>query len=317
MYYPVRYVVRMIRKIRELCKYPSQRHIIEQHLIMWQNYVKSVVFNSDGLNRDRREQKIIASLTSYPARINEVPYVIASLLNQTMKPDKIILWLSLEQFPDRSLPDIFSKVLDCGAEVRFCDEDLGPHKKYFYAVQEYPEDLVITFDDDIIYPEDVIETLYRSYLEHPECVSGMVIRRISFAPDGRLRKSGRWEWGVKNCKGIESYQYIISSGAGKLYPPHAMHKEAFNAESIMKYCPKADELWCKIMEVLNHTKAVAASDSGQIPGWGALTAHDEALSIYNEYQDGNDIQMSAMIEAYNDWLGEKTLLEILREDPSV
>ena len=104
-------------------------------------------FNHNGLNTQPRPVKIIASLTSYPARINVVPYVIASLLNQTVKPDKIILWLAETQFPDKKLPPLFDEVRACGVEVRFCPEDLGPHKKYFYAMQEYPDHIIITFDD--------------------------------------------------------------------------------------------------------------------------------------------------------------------------
>ena len=132
-------------------------------------------FNHDGLNTtEHRDKKIIVSLTSYPARINIVPYVIASILKQTMKPDKIILWLGIEKFPDKKLPKIFEKLKRCGVDIEF-REDLGPHTKYFYAMKEYPEDLIITFDDDVIYHGYIIESLYKSYLLHPKCVCALSI----------------------------------------------------------------------------------------------------------------------------------------------
>ena len=68
-----------------------------------------------------------------------MPYIIASILKQTMKPDKIILWLGREKFPDKKLPKIFDKLKACGVELRFCPEDIEPHTKYFYAMQEYLE----------------------------------------------------------------------------------------------------------------------------------------------------------------------------------
>ena len=40
-----------------------------------------------------------------------------------------------------------------GLTIRFC-EDLKAHKKYYYAFKEYPDDIVITVDDDVIYPQE-------------------------------------------------------------------------------------------------------------------------------------------------------------------
>lgn len=50
--------------------------------------------------------KVIVSLTSYPPRIKTVDQVIRSLLAQTVKPWKIILWLANKEFSEgeTSLP---------------------------------------------------------------------------------------------------------------------------------------------------------------------------------------------------------------------
>ena len=39
-----------------------------------------------------RNEKLIVSLTTYPQRIVDIDVVIFSLINQSIKPDKIILW---------------------------------------------------------------------------------------------------------------------------------------------------------------------------------------------------------------------------------
>ena len=58
-----------------------------------------------GLNCNKRSQKVIVSLTSYPKRINTVWITIETLLRQSFKPDKIILWLATDQFDGiESLP---------------------------------------------------------------------------------------------------------------------------------------------------------------------------------------------------------------------
>lgn len=43
---------------------------------------------------------VIISLTSFPQRIDVVYITITTLLKQTFKPGKIMLWLAEEQFPN-------------------------------------------------------------------------------------------------------------------------------------------------------------------------------------------------------------------------
>ena len=44
---------------------------------------------------------IIVSVTSHPARIREVVLAIRTVYRQTRQPDKVILWLGEEKFPNR------------------------------------------------------------------------------------------------------------------------------------------------------------------------------------------------------------------------
>ena len=57
-------------------------------------YVKiiKILPNKQGI-RKNGEDKVIVSLTSYPARFDTIHLCIKSLMYQTIKPDKIILWL--------------------------------------------------------------------------------------------------------------------------------------------------------------------------------------------------------------------------------
>lgn len=86
-----------------------------------------------------RRPRIIVSMTSYPARINTVHLAIRLLLAQKVLPDKIVLWLCKSDFPNREadLPQSLRDVLWHDVEVRWVDDDLKPHKKYFWALQEF------------------------------------------------------------------------------------------------------------------------------------------------------------------------------------
>ena len=57
--------------------------------------------SGSGITNKKREFELIVSLTSYPDRMYDIHYCIYSLLKQSLKPNKIILWLGEEQFPNR------------------------------------------------------------------------------------------------------------------------------------------------------------------------------------------------------------------------
>src|SRR5690606_22827294 len=72
--------------------------------------------------------EVVVSLTSFPARINTVWLVIESLLRQKVKPDKLILWLSKDQFSSIDvLPKRLKSQILRGLEIRFVEGDLRSH----------------------------------------------------------------------------------------------------------------------------------------------------------------------------------------------
>lgn len=84
------------------------------------------------------------------------------MLNQTLQPREIILWLSKEQFPTTdSLPESLKSREDDVFKIRMVDGDIRSHKKYYYVVKEYTDDLIFLIDDDIYYPTDIIERSVR------------------------------------------------------------------------------------------------------------------------------------------------------------
>ena len=87
-----------------------------------------------GINLEPRDEMYVLSLTSFPGRIDDVWIAVECLLRQTFKPDKIILWLAIGQFPDKVTPDSLKKLESRGLEVKFCEDDLRAHKKYSYIL---------------------------------------------------------------------------------------------------------------------------------------------------------------------------------------
>ena len=236
-----------------------------------------------------------------------------------MKPDKIVLWLGTEKFPDKKLPDMFDEVKACGVDIEF-REDLGPHTKYFYAFKEYPEDLVITFDDDWIYDSDVIECLYDSYQRKPDCVHAMRVEEIKFMPDGTMAPCNTFNYNG-GIIGHASHRYMASGVSGVLYPPHSVNDEVFNLEAMKKLSFRNDDIWLRIMGILNDTKTVLVSHrnvpGSGVPGFMIYGSQEVALWRSNVTGGENDVQMKAVLGAYNTWplaSTGKTLIEMMRED---
>lgn len=127
-----------------------------------------------------RNDSIVVSMTTFPARISYVHLAIKSLLNQTVKPWKIILWLAKEQFQDVEIPEQLRALCAYGLEIRFCEEDLLAHKKYYYAMQDFPEQIIVTYDDDIIYPEDSLEKLLAMHRQYPNTIFATGVGKLKW-----------------------------------------------------------------------------------------------------------------------------------------
>ena len=262
---------------------------------------------------EEKAKKLIVSLTSYPARIHTVATVVEDLQKQTRKADQIILWLAREQFPnaEEDLPAPLRYQLSQGlVTVRWCD-DLKSHKKYFYALQEFADDLVVTVDDDLLYPEHMLENLYRCYLRHPNAVSTVRAHLMIFTENGTLMPYRDWIQETDVCLDQPSMQLFATGGAGTLYPGGIFKKELFNKEAIVQTCLMADDLWLKAMALLSDVPVVVAQefeDLRYIPG-----SQEEALYHLNVDSFANETQwdqITAWVDAnYEPGLPNKKLTQ--------
>lgn len=250
------------------------------------------------------ESRIIVSLTSYPARINSDWLTIASLLQQTMKPNKVILWLVEEEFPGHKIPNNLKRLEKRGLEIRFCKDALRPHKKYYYAMQEYPDYYVITADDDILYPEDHIEQLWKGHEKYPDTIICHWSHRIEF--DGQEKFIPYDDW-TDNGEEVPSFATLAVGCNGILYPPGSLPEETFDRNKIIEISLNNDDLWLKCMETLNGWKSV---NCNKVPlvYFNILSTRNTGLWRSNTGERrNNDILWDKLMEMYPEV--KKKLLE--------
>ncbi len=203
--------------------------------------------------------ELIVSFTSYPERIPTIHIMVESVFKQTIAPGRTILWLSEDQFPKKEadLPDSLLSYLDKGLEIRFVQGDLKPHKKYYYAMQEFPDNPIVTLDDDVIYPEDTLSKLWNSYQSFPHAVSAIRAHRIAIT-DGQIGKYNEWTQNEPLFYRRPSMLAFATGVGGVLYPPGCMPAVAFDKNLIEKHCLLGDDIWLKCMEILTSTPTVSA-----------------------------------------------------------
>jgi len=206
-----------------------------------------------GLNKtEKRSKKVTVSLTSYPARFPTIHICIKSLLRQSYKPDRIVLYLG-DDSPEKAVSQNILQLIPFGLEIKHRPDNLKPHKKYIYAMQEYPDDIIITVDDDMMYGKDLILSLISSYQKYPDAVSAR--RTHKLLGNGEIHTL----W-TKEKK--PSMQLLAGGGGGVLYPPHCLPSVAFDTELVKKLCLDIDDLWLKVMQIMNNVMIVYVHAKG-------------------------------------------------------
>ena len=85
---------------------------------------------------------------------------------QTLKPNKIILNLSTDEFQnkEKDLPKELLEKQNNIFEIHWVKENTKAYKKIMPTLELYPDDVIISIDDDIEYPLDFIEHIYNEYV---------------------------------------------------------------------------------------------------------------------------------------------------------
>ena len=239
---------------------------------------------------------VYISLTTYPARIESAYYAIYSILDQTVRPNKIILTLINDEFPEgeSSLPQSILSLKEKGLEILWARDNLRPHNKYFYSMQKYPDALIITIDDDILYPSDTIEKLIKCYKKFPNAISAFHTDKFAIR-NNRLDKYSNAIIGYRQEIHAPKHSLLAEGFAGVLYPPSILPQDAFDKNLIQRCSPMADDIWLKCIELKNNIPVVCASPKQNVIVLGQC--QESALFKVNRERNFNDEQLESAQDA--------------------
>jgi hypothetical protein len=248
-----------------------------------------------GVAPGQRKMPLIVSLTTIPERLEKMCVATESLLRQTLKPDRLILWLD-DNLKNRKLPPPLRKQTERGLEIRFV-RDIGSYTKVIYALKEFANCLVVACDDDVIYPRDWLEDLAEAHECEPHCVICHKARWMTADSGGGLRPYNEWKVCAEDCTTPSFSIFPVCTG-GILYPPGALHPEVFNEAVFRKICPLADDVWMKAMSLLNRVRCHKAAPVFEQFAPVRGTQH-KTLASENMGRGRNDVQIRAVFDHYN------------------
>jgi hypothetical protein len=176
-------------------------------------------------------------------------------------------------------------------------ENLKSHKKYFYAMKEFPESIILTVDDDKLYPKDLVETLEKLHSQWPYCVCCTRGHIIQIDEHKRFKKYKEWIYNP-NIEEKPSAYLCPTGVGGVLYPPQCLDQEVLNSRSIKTLCLNADDLWLKFMAIRKGTKAVKSSKY-RIEFYDVYNTQKIALNKTNVNKEYNDRQLKNICSYYD------------------
>lgn len=247
--------MKLIQKFRKLLNYEKNLNKLHDKFFfsckadqMTQFALKEV---SSGITEKRYNNKeIIVSLTTHGKRLYEVYLPIESIMQGTLKPNRIILWLSTE-YKNKPLPILLQNQINRGLEIEFC-EDIRSYTKLIPALKKYPESVIVTIDDDLIYNTDMLEKLVIAYLNQPTLIHANRVHKIKLNHNNQPLPYFKWDWESKECG--PSYLNFLTGVGGVLYPPHCLDQEVFNQDVFLDICKYADDIWFYSMAIKKGTK---------------------------------------------------------------
>lgn len=240
-------------------------------------------------------EPVIVSMASYAARYPTIIPTLKSLILQSYKPDRIIVWLD-EDKPENAITDEMREFEKYGVEYRYTNDDLKPHKKYFYAMQEFKNAIIITVDDDLVYSKDLIKSLMAVHERYPNCICARRVHKMHINSEGNIQQYNQWEREYR-WNGKPSLILCTTGGAGALYPARILPEETFDIDKIKNLCWRADDIWLKFMELKAGIPTVWVPTCYVMP-YVVKGSQETALKITNANQGGNDEYIGRILTAY-------------------
>ena len=253
--------------------------------------------------------KLIASLTTYPKRFEYLVRAIHGIVSQTYydRVDRFYINIddNLSEEDYRRYNSL--KRIDSKIEIKVCPAKWRACNKLIWVYKDHPDDVIVCFDDDKIYPKETIERLYSEWERHRDCIVAYEINPIQRRPDGKIYYLNSIDAKLLQ---VEYGKYLSNAC---LFPPNAFTDMLFDYDAMMHITNgDNDELWFWIVSTLKGVPCVGLDYTFSL-------SIDEGVQLCHMESDLTNVNAKPeVIEGYNVRVNEKygdALNEVLMKNP--
>lgn len=232
------------------------------------------------------DSPVVVSLTTHGRRVRCVWYTIESIARGQIRPSRIIVWLDVSLANIPLSPELM-RLRDRGVEFKFV-EDIGPHQKYYYAIEEALSGraALATIDDDTIYWSWWLKELVAAQSATPDAIVCYRARTFSFQEDGQPAPYADWPLFL----GDEAAPTVFFTGvSGVLYPLGFLTELQSLGTTFKAVCPRADDIWLNF--VATQTGTAARQVFKEPFGFPEVPDTQDIALWTNNAAGGNDAQI--------------------------
>ena len=238
--------------------------------------------------------QVIVSLTSFPEAISYAVCAIQSILNGAVRPDKIVLYLTISQFTESKIPEELQELANRHPifEIRNYDEDIRSYRKLIPALKDFPDAIIVTVDDDVWYNKNMLRDLLRLHRQIPDAILAHRAKRLKMNAPYRKWKKYRW-YSFLTKKLHFQFKNIQTGVGGVLYPPHALKPEMIDTKLFTEIAPTTDDIWFWAAAVANGTQIVPFPFGRHNKPRGLKKPKELSLKTVN-FKSGTDLNRTAL-----------------------
>ena len=237
----------------------------------------------------KNQNRIIVTFTTIPQAIQYAVLAARSVLEGSVKPDKLVLYLTAGQFPDRKLPPelIALERENPLFKAKFYQENIRSYTKLIPALKDFPDDIIVTIDDDIAYNKDMLKDLLRLHKKYPQAIVAHRVRHLKIhLPYNKWKIYSKYRYFLKTLR--PRYVNLQTGVGGVLYPPKCLKQEMLNSKIFMEMAPTVDDIWFWAAAVANGTK-IAPVPFSKPKQCDLDKPNDLSLRIINTFEGGTDV----------------------------
>ncbi|QGX92325.1 glycosyltransferase family 2 protein [Tatumella sp. TA1] len=213
---------------------------------------------------------IIVNLTTTSNRLHLCSATVFSLIQQSLLPEKIIIWVSesgyLSDEGVLSIPEWvnflngFLKYKEHVIEVRYTT-NTGPYRKIIPALRTFAKDDILVYaDDDVIYGEEWLKKIItRFQINNGEFI---VAPRVRLIKKNILNINKSYNaYPICFSDSLLEYQYIITGVGGCALSISHVDNVFISMDDYLDVAPTTDDLWISKIIQLSGSKLLVCPEA--------------------------------------------------------